>query len=238
MTVETAPDPYTMPEPPTSPGRAFLARAFAHWCAVEHGFSPEEVAAALDGRAVGMEVRRQVAEATRLIGEVFAVGGVRTWGRPIGGGLPQPLDAGLWELDDFRTRLATSAVSLARPFDGNAQADHWLFVDVEDFNALIEARFPEASTARRTGAVEPDAQARDAPPMGERNERSTGEPSASIARPERLIRLPEVMRMVGMSRSTIYQRILKGRFPAQSDESDTIASWRLSEIEDWIAKRG
>ena len=39
--------PYLLDEPPTSTGKALLARAFWHWCALQHGHSPEEIAAAV-----------------------------------------------------------------------------------------------------------------------------------------------------------------------------------------------
>lgn len=218
------PSPYTMEEQPTSPGRAFLARAFAHWCAVEWGFSDAEVAAALDGSPeADPEVRRKVESGARLIGEVIAAGRMRTWARPVGGGVPERMTADLWELDDFRHRMSTSAVALGRPFDVEAPRSHWIFVELEDFNQLVEESIGVAR------------------PRGKTQQHQHGSPAEDIgsepgrAKPERLLRLPEVTSRTGLSRSTIYDRMASGRFPAKVPMAGNITVWRESEIEEWLA---
>ena len=227
--------PYLMSDPPTSPGRAFLARAFAHWCALDHGFSDAEIAAALDGSpTVDANLAQRVANAARLIGEVLAAGHLRAWARPMGGGVPESMDPSLWELDDWKGRMATSAVALAAPFDPHAPPSHYVFVELEPFNALIEQAFgaapkavakvagagrhPDADAARDRGAALPPAQPAASDPDGL----------------DRLLRLDEVKRLTGLSRSTLYDRIKTGRFPATVEMVGNIAAWRESDVREWL----
>ena len=55
-----------------------------------------------------------------------------------------------------------------------------------------------------------------------------------VARPQRLLRLPEVMHRVGLKRSAIYQRMSEGRFPRSRSLGPKCAVWVESEIENWI----
>ena len=52
--------------------------------------------------------------------------------------------------------------------------------------------------------------------------------------PARILRLPAVKELTGLSRSTIYARIAQGRFPGQVALGDHAVGWRESEIESWI----
>jgi len=52
-----------------------------------------------------------------------------------------------------------------------------------------------------------------------------------------IIRLPEVLRMVGLSRATIYNKIRAGTFPAAIPLGDVAVGWLRSEVEQWIAER-
>ncbi|WP_066559996.1 helix-turn-helix transcriptional regulator [Croceicoccus bisphenolivorans] len=56
----------------------------------------------------------------------------------------------------------------------------------------------------------------------------------SAARPQRLLRLPEVMHRVGLKRSAIYQRMSEGRFPKSRSLGPKCAVWVESEVEEWI----
>lgn len=53
----------------------------------------------------------------------------------------------------------------------------------------------------------------------------------------RILRLPEVMRRVGLSKTTIYDRIKKGEFPAQAKllDGSSTAGWFEDEIEAYLA---
>lgn len=57
---------------------------------------------------------------------------------------------------------------------------------------------------------------------------------AAAARPQRLLRLPEVMHRVGLKRSAIYQRMSEGRFPKSRSLGPKCAVWVESEVEEWI----
>jgi prophage regulatory protein len=52
----------------------------------------------------------------------------------------------------------------------------------------------------------------------------------------RLLRLPEVIGRVGMSRSTIYQRMSEGRFPKSRSLGPKCAVWIEAEIDDWVSQ--
>ncbi len=47
-------------------------------------------------------------------------------------------------------------------------------------------------------------------------------------------RLPVVIKETGLSRSSIYQRIVDGTFPRQINLGGRAVGWLASDIEDWI----
>jgi prophage regulatory protein len=51
---------------------------------------------------------------------------------------------------------------------------------------------------------------------------------------QRIIRLPEVKQKTGQSRSTIYERIRQGMFPAPIQLGGRSVGWLESEIDEWI----
>lgn len=55
-------------------------------------------------------------------------------------------------------------------------------------------------------------------------------------RPSRLIRLPEVIKRVGLSRSAIYKRMGDGNFPRSRSLGSKCAVWVEAEIDEWICK--
>lgn len=55
--------------------------------------------------------------------------------------------------------------------------------------------------------------------------------------PIRLLRLPQVMDVVGLSRSTIYALQEEGRFPKAVKLSTRAIGWVESEIQAWLAER-
>ncbi|OAT77009.1 hypothetical protein A9B99_06765 [Mangrovibacter phragmitis] len=54
---------------------------------------------------------------------------------------------------------------------------------------------------------------------------------------ERFIRLPEVMHLCGLSRSTIYDLISREAFPKQVTLGGKNVAWAHSEITRWMADR-
>ncbi|WP_374614822.1 AlpA family phage regulatory protein [Sphingorhabdus sp.] len=56
----------------------------------------------------------------------------------------------------------------------------------------------------------------------------------TASRSSRLIRLPEVINRVGLSRSAIYKRMAEGVFPRSRSLGPKCAVWVEAEIDDWI----
>lgn len=54
---------------------------------------------------------------------------------------------------------------------------------------------------------------------------------------DRLLRLPEVKRRVGLGRSTIYRRMRDGTFPTARDLGGGVIAWSEAEVSEWIASR-
>lgn len=52
---------------------------------------------------------------------------------------------------------------------------------------------------------------------------------------DRLLRLPEVKSKTGMSRTTIYRRMMEGHFPRSVDLGGGTVAWRLSDVNRWMA---
>ncbi|WP_343661114.1 AlpA family transcriptional regulator [Ralstonia sp.] len=52
----------------------------------------------------------------------------------------------------------------------------------------------------------------------------------------RLIRMPEVIKMVGLGKTAIYDRIKDHRFPAPI-KLGRASAWVESEVQEWIAER-
>jgi prophage regulatory protein len=53
----------------------------------------------------------------------------------------------------------------------------------------------------------------------------------------RLIRRPEVLNLVGLSRATIYLMMAEGRFPKPVKVGLRAVAWREADIEAWLASR-
>ena len=54
---------------------------------------------------------------------------------------------------------------------------------------------------------------------------------------ERFVRLPELMNVVGLRRSSIYSRVRTGQFPAPKKITKHAVGWLESEINAWIEQR-
>ncbi len=53
----------------------------------------------------------------------------------------------------------------------------------------------------------------------------------------RIIRLEEVKKLVGLSRSTLYARIAEGNFPKQVSLGGRLVGWHESDVLAWIESR-
>ena len=56
-----------------------------------------------------------------------------------------------------------------------------------------------------------------------------------LAAPQ-LLRLPQVLALLGMSRSWVYGEIARGAFPPPVRLGRRAVAWRLSDIERWMAE--
>ena len=54
---------------------------------------------------------------------------------------------------------------------------------------------------------------------------------------EKFIRLPEVMSLVGLKRSAIYQKMQKNEFPKPYKITKRAVAWLLSDIQHWISEQ-
>ena len=61
--------------------------------------------------------------------------------------------------------------------------------------------------------------------------------SSTGTTPSRFLRLPEVLRSVGLQRSAIYAKMRLGRFPAPVKLTSTAVAWIEDEVEAWKAER-
>jgi len=61
--------------------------------------------------------------------------------------------------------------------------------------------------------------------------------TADATSSDRMIKLPEVMSMTGLSRSSIYLLIKKGNFPPQVKLSTRSSGWFWREINNWLESR-
>ena len=52
-----------------------------------------------------------------------------------------------------------------------------------------------------------------------------------------ILRLPTVKARTGLSRSTIYLRVVEGRFPAPISLGGRAVGWIEAEVNDWLANR-
>jgi prophage regulatory protein len=59
----------------------------------------------------------------------------------------------------------------------------------------------------------------------------------SIAKEDRLVRLPEVLRLTGLCRSALYDQMSQGEFPRAIKIGPRAASWSLRSVHHWISQR-
>ncbi len=86
----------------------------------------------------------------------------------------------------------------------------------------------------RQSAIKHDARYNGLPPaVAAPSPQPNQPPSNSVS--ERLLRLPELIRLIGISRATIYRYIGNGRLPPPVKLSTRCVAWRASEITAWMA---
>jgi len=63
------------------------------------------------------------------------------------------------------------------------------------------------------------------------------EPNRATMNTERIIRKPELLRIIGLSDCTVWRMEKEGRFPLRIRLGGNSTGWLLSEVEAWIAAR-
>jgi len=61
--------------------------------------------------------------------------------------------------------------------------------------------------------------------------------NGSITMPHHILRLPSVRAVTGLSRSTLYNRIAEGSFPAPISLGGRAVGWIEAEIQEWLEDR-
>ena len=54
---------------------------------------------------------------------------------------------------------------------------------------------------------------------------------------KKILRLPEVKNITGLSRSTIYLQISQGKFPKPLSLGSRAVGWTEQDIDDWISEK-
>lgn len=62
--------------------------------------------------------------------------------------------------------------------------------------------------------------------------------AAGTARTDRLLRIQEVIKRTGLSRTTLWRLERKSEFPKRVPLTGNTVAWRESEVSAWIARRG
>ena len=75
---------------------------------------------------------------------------------------------------------------------------------------------------------------------------ATREKSASLEKisqatpninPIQILRFPEVRKLTGLSRTTVWRMEKKGGFPKRVQITSTLVGWHRADIEEWVANR-
>ncbi|MDR3416065.1 MAG: AlpA family transcriptional regulator [Nevskia sp.] len=115
-----------------------------------------------------------------------------------------------------------------------AEADRQLSLQLDP---PVAAAAPPAVVPPVPGS-NPDAVVRTSPADVANNGGSgSGRVGADPAPSDSLLRLPAVRAATGLSRSTIYERIRKGTFPAPVRLGEATVGWPASRINEWIQRR-
>lgn len=212
---------------PRSGGRVLLGEALVTYTVLMRGLAADDIADAFD-HGGDARTRAYVVSSIRLLGKLLVEGRLATWARPIGGGQAIEMEPEMWELDDFTHRFATCALDMRRPFDASSPPTHRIFIGDEDHQAIFDGCCE--------GVPRPIMKKERVSSMEQTPVSNLATPFAVAASAvDRHMRMPEVERVTGMNRKTIYKRIQLGRFPRQVDADDGMARWWESEVVAWLA---
>ena len=54
---------------------------------------------------------------------------------------------------------------------------------------------------------------------------------------DRFLRLHEVLRLTGLSRSSLYRKVSAGEFPASVNLAERVVAWRYRDVKGWMDSR-
>lgn len=209
--IETRWQPYGKGEGPVSAGKLTLAdflESFLDAWSVAECTLPSS----FDDQGEDGEMLRS---AIRFLGHLILEGDVKSYVRPMGGGDIERFPPEKWEIDDFVPRFRQCACDPIRWMDASAEPTHWVFVNGEDVESFLKDW---------EVGLDPE------------NNSATSVPTA--LRNEDMLRLPSVLQRTGLSRSTLYELIKKGRFPKQFKVTKRSSGWRLADVEEWLVGAG
>ena len=219
--------PYSGQDGPCSPGRVLLSEFLELFYECHWSGDASDIRAACD--EPDSEAADVLDSTVDFLGSLVADGTIAAVLRPIGGGAPLPMGKGLWEIDDYDGRFRSSALSLDDWSNPAATPTHWIFVSERDVDKFLDSwranTFNEPAPFDETESVE-----RAVPNVAQVDEGSAQQSTI-------VLRLPAVMARTGLSRSTIYERIAAGVFPAQVRLGVRAAGWYQHEVDAWVRSR-
>lgn len=192
------------------------------------GLSPEDLRDAFSGVGEHAQRHRDLAiAAIRILRTPLQDGSFATYSRALGGGEPVRMPTSHWEVDDLLPRFARSAYAAAAPYDRDAEPSHWIFVAQSAEVAIHQIFVPTTPyPAEAASTPHPDPVVADpGHRVGAVGDLDDG-----------FLRLPEVVRLTGLGKSTLYERVAEGRFPASEPIGGGRAvGWRRSAVREWLA---
>lgn len=206
---------------PSCVGKLPLGIAIAQLCGLACDVDPDELG---ELAARGEPVLRPT---FRWLLDYFQSGEVSAWQRALGGGLPHPVPTEFWHIDDPAPRFISSQLSVSSPFDSQAPADSWLFIDEGDYASLWNSV---------VAAIEQHGEVRRPLPRlpSQRPLVIKGTEISEASSPDKLLSLGDVIDKVRLSRGAIYGRISEKAFPAPIKIGRS-SRWLQSELDEWIA---
>jgi prophage regulatory protein len=60
------------------------------------------------------------------------------------------------------------------------------------------------------------------------------EPAFDALPADAILRLPDVIRVTGLSRSSVYEKARRGQFPKSVRISERVIGWRIGEVRRWL----
>lgn len=202
-----------------SANRMLLSQALSDYCELQWGYGGREIADAFQTKTFDQDELTSLISSIDFLAGLILDGTLRCWCRPFGGGAPAKVATLQWEIDDFLPRFANSAFDPVRWHSAAAEPTHWLFIDADDFQRFMEAW---GATDRAESEEFQSPLAHSAPAR------------ISDIQDEEFCRLPEVIRLTGLSRSTIYHKIAKGTFPEPKRLGSRLSMWRRGHIRAWL----